>query len=348
MSEIRFNPVDAVNVIISEERSERPFSVSGSRDFSAGSDESLNCPFCEGNEDSTPKEVYALRDKRYGPDQKGWKVRVVPNKFPVLGSDQDAAGVNAVTGFFKRRSGYGIHEVLIETPVHGITLGELTEQQIRNVLSTYISRLNTISRMAGIKYVSVFKNHGARAGASLEHEHSQIIATDFIPSFINRRLKNLTHYYNNEKSCMICDIVDNEILKDQRIVYNSKRFVILTPYWAGVPFEVWIIPKVHNHLFSRVSEDELADLAATLKLHLMVLKSFMGDIPYNMVLNLLPLFQGENAEDNVLNNAFHWYFTIMPRLNTMAGFELGTGVNINTASPEYVKAILKNEIKSII
>ncbi len=348
MSDIRFNPVDGVNVIISEERSGRPFSISGDKDSSVPSEGGRDCPFCEGNENSTPKEVYALRQKGSSPNQKGWKVRVVPNKFPVLTPDPVKSSENSGNLLLKSHAGYGVHEVLIETPAHGRTLGELPEEQIKNVLSTYIRRLNTISLDTDIKYVSVFKNHGERAGASVEHSHSQIIASDFVPDFIERRIENLSNYYNSNESCMICDIVDNEIRTDKRIVYNSRKFVILAPYWSGMPFEVWIIPRKHGHRFRLVSGGDLDDLAATLKLYLLSLKSFMGDTPYNMVLNLLPSFNGENTEEDVLKDAFHWYFSILPRINMIAGFELGTGVNINTVSPEYVRTILKQEIKSII
>lgn len=347
MSEIRFNPIDGTSVILAEERSGRPFKTFVDKDFK-DTENHLNsdCPFCEGNEAKTPAEVYSLRDKGTQPDKKGWKVRVVPNKYPVLDAGEEAHILN--TGLFSKGAGRGAHEVLIESPEHISSMAELSTEQIYYVLSTYRVRLDALLAQSDNIYVSIFKNHGAEAGASLPHSHSQIISTGFVPEKVKNRVRNLEDYYNSEKSCMVCDIIREEMSSDERILYISENFIVLMPYWAIMPFEALIIPRYHNHIYNSASDDELLDLAGSLKTYLLSLSSIAGDFPYNIMMNLPPLVRDDRTFGEILIKSFHWYIMIVPRSTKLAGFELLTGVNINTISPEYANTILKKEIKSII
>lgn len=347
MSEIRFNPIDGTSVILAEERSDRPFKTFADKDCKdTGNHLDSDCPFCEGNESETPAEVYSLRDNGTQPDKKGWEVRVVPNKYPVLDTCEEALITN--TGLFSKRPGRGAHEVLIESPEHISSMAELSIEQICNVLLTYRVRLDALLAQADTLYVSIFKNHGAEAGASLPHSHSQIISTGFVPERVKNRVRNLEDYYNSEQSCMVCDIISEEMSSDERVLHISENFIVLLPYWAIMPFEALIIPRYHNHNFSGASDSELLDLAGLLRTYLVSLSSIAGDVPYNIMMNLPPLAEDDRTFGEVLRKSFHWYLMIVPRSAKHAGFELLTGVNINTISPEYANTILKKEIKSII
>lgn len=347
MSEIRFNPIDGTSVILAVERSERPFQTFSDKDCKdTGNHPDSNCPFCEGNESDTPAEVYSLRKNDSQPDKKGWIVRVIPNKYPVL----ETGGVVQVanTGFFSKSPGRGAHEVLIESPEHISSMAELSTEQICNVLSTYRVRLDALLAQANTLYVSIFKNHGTEAGASLRHSHSQIISTEFIPEKVKNRVSNLEDYYNSEQRCMVCDIIREEMNSDERVVHISENFIILLPYWGIMPFEALIIPRYHNHIFSGTTDSELLDLAGLLRSYLLSLSSIAGEVSYNIMLNLPPQAEDDGTFGDVLRKSFHWYLTIVPRTASLAGFELLTGVNINTISPEYANTILKKEIESII
>lgn len=345
MSELRYNPIDGNNVILAEQRSGRPF-VKKVNESIANESDNHDCPFCEGNEKLTPPELYSIRNNSK-PDEPGWKVRVIPNKYPIVDQSAETRELQNqelfCSGVVK-----GYHEVLIETPFHSKCLHELHQEEVANVLCVYRERARTLSAIQGIAYVSIFKNRGEHAGASLPHPHSQIIATNIVPDLVKRRLENLYNYYCSKKNCMICDIVKDEIKSDQRVAFKSRRFVILLPFWSASPFETLIIPIKHESRFELTTDSEIADLADTLKLYLCALESLSGSVPYNLMLNMLPSEEHVMTVDDSEVPAFHWYFKIVPRITKTAGYELHTGLYVNSLSPENAKTILKREFKSII
>jgi len=345
MSEIRFNPIDNKYVIISQERSRRPSDYFSEKKHDRGTSPD-SCPFCEGNEGLTPPEVFSLRDNDSVPDQRGWKVRVVPNKYGVLEKSKKYVPLNE--GLISRTEGSGFHEVVVESTDHSRSLGELTAEQIYCVFITYQKRLENFSCLLDEGYVSVFKNHKYEAGASLSHPHSQIIATPFIPSVVMKRLENLKNYYISRNSCMVCDIIETEIKEKSRIVYQNEGFILLAPYWSAMPFEVTVIPRYHSSDFLEIKRTDLIGMAEILKSYLMSILSLIGDIPYNIMLSLMPVSNRKLKEHYKLRNSFHWQLTVFPRVNRIAGFELQTGTYINTTAPEDAADVLKYEIKSII
>ena len=196
MSELRKDPVIGRWVIIATERGKRP------TDFVsiAQSEESVYCPFCEGNENMTPAEIYAIRDSNSLANSKGWKIRVVPNKFPALRVEGtvDREGM----GMFDKMSGIGAHEVIIETPKHNDNLHQRSTQEIVNILDTYQKRHVDLMRDARLLYALIFKNFGERAGASLSHPHSQIIATPVVPKRVREEINGSLEYYDYKMRCV--------------------------------------------------------------------------------------------------------------------------------------------------
>lgn len=349
MSVIRYNPIDQSSVIISEKRTSRPSDYRKDNRSKQEDTYRKDCPFCKGNEDMTPREVYSVSHNSCEVAGAGdWVVRVVPNKYGIFSNGNEAER-NKSFFPYSDRTAKGYHEVVIETPKHGKSLGDLEPSEILNVLSAFKHRITCLSDKLECGYVAVFKNHGTEAGASLKHSHSQIIALSLIPERIERQIEAGISYYRGRKSCIICDTIAYEIKKGLRIVRETEQYVMMVPYWSGVPFEVSIVPKNHSYDYTAVTGVDLNELSHMLAVYLSALKRIGKDIPYNIMLFVSPVDKKTGKYDNELFfRSFHWHIMILPRINKIAGFELLTGIYINTQTPENSAKILRNKIQEMI
>ena len=324
MPELRKDPVVGRWVIISTERSRRPTNFTPVTMEKSGS----YCPFCPGNEDKTPPEVYAYRADGGAANSGGWTVRVVPNKFPALQIEGtlDRRG----EGLYDKMNGVGAHEVVIETPEHTHDLADLPADDLEQVLIAYRERALDLHRDRRFRYVLIFKNHGAQAGATLEHSHTQLIATPIIPKILMEELEGSRRYFELKERCVFCDIVQQESTDNngRRVVAMSERFIAIEPFAPRFPFETWILPRRHDASFLSVSESgEFADLARLLKETLQRLNFALNRPPFNFVIHTAPVADGEIEY-------YHWHLEIMPSLSRVAGFEIGSGFYINPTPPE--------------
>jgi UDPglucose--hexose-1-phosphate uridylyltransferase len=324
MPELRKDPVVGRWVIISTERSRRPTNFEPAPPTKSPS----FCPFCPGNEDKTPPEVYAYRPGGGPANSPGWQVRVVPNKFPALQIEGqlDRRG----EGLYDKMNGIGAHEVVIETPRHDQDMADLPVEHLRQVLVAYRERMLDLHRDRRLRYVLIFKNHGAQAGATLEHSHTQLIATPIIPRILQEELDGSRRYYELKERCVFCDIVQQETADNnaRRVVATSERFVALAPFAPRFPFETWILPRRHDAAFQSIAEaSEFEDLAALLKDVLQRLNLALERPPYNFVIHTAPVSDGDLEY-------YHWHIEIMPKLTRVAGFEIGSGFYINPTPPE--------------
>ncbi len=321
MPELRRDPVIGRWVIISTERGRRPMDIPTPE----AKKQPGFCPFCEGNEDKTPPEVFAFRAPSTRPDSPGWTVRVVPNKFPAL---QIEGSLNRrADGMYDKMNGIGAHEVIIETPDHTKETSQLSGENVRRVLSAFRERILDLKKDARFRYILVFKNHGISAGASLEHSHSQLIATPIIPKRVAEELDGSKQHYDLKERCVFCDILQQETSDGKRIVIENDEFVAVAPFAARFPFETWILPRVHGAAFEAIEEVHLALLAETLKETLMRINIALNYPSYNYILHSAPCKTPELEY-------YHWHIEIMPKLTRVAGFEWGTGFYINPTSPE--------------
>jgi len=230
MPELRRGATNHRWVIVAPERARRPsdFEQKGAAQAEQAPG---NCPFCAGNEDQTPPEVYRV------PDGDNWHVRVIPNKFPAL-EDYAELGREPVDGFYDRMHGVGAHEVVVESPDHNKTIPDLPEDQVVRIVDAYIRRLKSLMENPWLRYVLLFKNHGKEAGASLHHPHSQIIATPIVPQEVRNSLNIAKAYYDRKERCLFCDIMLTELKSGERIVDDQDGFVTWAPYDARFPFEL--------------------------------------------------------------------------------------------------------------
>ncbi|HTR97548.1 MAG TPA: galactose-1-phosphate uridylyltransferase [Candidatus Acidoferrales bacterium] len=324
MPELRKDPVVGRWVIISTERSRRPtnFAPDSTARTQAFS------PFAEGREDMTPPEVYALRPAGGKANGPGWTVRVVPNKFPALQVEGslDRRG----EGLYDKMNGVGAHEVVIEGADPERQLADQPIEHIQQVAIAWRERMLDLKRDKRLRYVLVFKNQGAGAGATLEHPHSQIIATPIIPRMVQEELDGSRRYYELKERSVFTDILDQEMSEGngRRLVSTTERFVAIAPFAPRFPFETWILPRSHRSSYHTIDDaDELLDFARILKDTLMRLDIALDHPPYNLVLHTAPL-----GDDDL--PYYHWHVEIMPKLTRVAGFEIGSGFYINPTPPE--------------
>ncbi len=320
MPEFRQNFASKEWVIIATERAKRPGEFSSNRDRRPEPPSHVpECPFCEGNENKTPPPKLVIED------DESWKVRVVANKFAAVNENLDRTMHKE--GLFVKIDGYGIAEVVVETPDHSKTIGTLSMEEVFDVLLAYRSRYQSIAADPNVALINIFRNHGPKAGTSLEHPHSQIIATPIVPPHVRDPVIKLMRAYDTYGTCIYCDMLEAELKAKERVIMETRHFVALSPYAARSPFEVRIYPKRHSAVFGSVTDAELEDLAETLRVTMKKIYVGLDNPDYNYIIHSAPL-------DHYDSRFFHWAIIIVPRLTTPAGFEMGTGIYINITLPE--------------
>lgn len=329
MPELRKDPIVGRWVIISHERAKRP------SDYQYAEQKVAKpgvCPFCEGHEAMTPSEILAYRDRTSAPNGPGWRVRVVPNKFPALTIE---GGLNKRgEGIYDKMAGVGAHEVIIESPKHLISMAEMSEEAIREVLWVYRDRMVDLKKDTRLVHGILFKNVGDSAGASLEHTHSQLIVTPIVPISVWEEMTGALEFYNYRGRCIYCDIVHQELATGSRIVLDSPHFCAFCPYASRFPFEIWIVPKSHSSHYENIPKSSVDDLAYVLGAALTRLERALDKPPYNFIVHTSPFDLQELPH-------YHWHIEVIPRMTKVAGFEWGTGFYINSVTPEDAAAFLR-------
>ena len=331
MAELRQNLVTKEWVIISTERAKRPHAYIEAATRVITETQALyeaNCPFCPGNEELD------LGIEQY-PTEGPWQSRVVYNKYPAL--SQGVGLTRTFDGVYRRISGVGHHEVVVESPRHNTTLALMRPQELEILLRTFYNRGWSIRKDSRIEQIIFFKNHGERAGASLKHPHSQIVALPVVPNNIRDRIDQARRYFDDTGNCAYCVMLENELESKERLVATSEHFVAFVLYAAPSPFSIWIVPRKHTVSFLYSQPEELADLAHILRDVLRRLYIGLRDPAYNLIIRTAPVKE-------ISNDFLNWYISIIPRLSRTAGFELGSGIYINPTIPEESAAFLR-EVK---
>jgi len=334
MSEIRQDGATKRWVIMATERAKRPSDMAapppGTSDRQA---RSADCPFCPGNEAMTPPEVLAYREAGGEADSPGWQIRVVPNAFPALSPVGEVA-VHDPHGF-TWLTGVGRHEVIIETPLHDARPDDVDLDGVARVLEAAAERFDALRQDTRLSYIAFFRNHGRAAGSSLTHPHTQIIATPIAPTNVREEIEEARRYYDDRMTCVYCATIRQEAKAGDRVVLDTDHFLVFEPFASRWPFETWIMPKEHASVLAGTDPSRLRPLAHALHKALKGLYDALGDPAYNLVLHEAPL--RDTCEDY-----YHWHIEILPRLATAAGFELGTGIWINSVLPEQAASYLRD------
>jgi UDPglucose--hexose-1-phosphate uridylyltransferase len=329
MPELRKDPILGRWVIISSERVNRPTDFHRPRGRKPGGG---FCPFCAGNEYTTPTEILAYRPEGSAPNSPGWSLRVVPNKYPALQIEGSLDPVGEE--LFLKTDGIGAHEVIIETPEHEQSLSTLSLKEVEALLWAYRSRMVDLEGDSRLQYVLIFKNQGPAAGATLEHSHSQLIALPIVPKHVREEVDGSLSYHRRNGRCVYCDIIAREGELRERVVAENEHFVALCPFASLFPFETWIVPKSHIAHYEH-SSAQLPSLAALLRESIRRLNAVLDEPDYNYVIHTSPLRAGDLAH-------YHWHLELIPKVSQVAGFEWGSGFYINPTPPEEAAASLRN------
>jgi UDPglucose--hexose-1-phosphate uridylyltransferase len=330
-------------VVIATERSRRPTDFAKQKTAQA---QSSVCPLCVGNEHMTPPAVMLYlkqngeikKDKDHnGQRPKNWLIRVIPNLYPAFAPLEEQADQAQIIKSESYGFAIGHHEVLVESPNHDEDPADAELPQLKLLINAYIDRLRDLAAKSYVQYVSIFRNYGREAGASLSHAHSQIIATPTVPRIPAEEMAASKNFYDQHQKCVFCDIIEKET-KSPRLILENSHFVVFAPYASVHPLEFWILPKKHGVNMLGLSKAEIEAFAETLKTSLKALKDLVNDPPYNYAFHL--------SINREARDYYHWHLEIYPRLSIWAGFEKNTGMYINTVKPETSAEELRKTIQA--
>jgi UDPglucose--hexose-1-phosphate uridylyltransferase len=331
MGEIRQNRITREWVIFAPERGKRPHQPGEAQGSKAQRPRRReDCPFCPGNEDNLTVILHRMPGPEAGEDS--WQIRVIPNKYPTLTADQEPR--RRAEELSIRMPGYGRQEVIVEHPRHDLDPSGMSDGEVARLVDAYQLRYRAAMEDRNVNMVLIFRNHGSKAGTSLRHPHSQLIASNVVPAHIRKREWIAQEYYDERGNCLLCDLLAAEREERVRLISETPDFTAFVPFAAGVPFEVWIVPRTHRAGFASVTAGEREGLAEILRQMLKRLKAGLDDPDYNYIINSAVRYKAEEPH-------LHWWLQIRPRLVTPAGFEIGSGMLINPTLPEKNARILR-------
>jgi UDPglucose--hexose-1-phosphate uridylyltransferase len=339
MSEIRYNRLEDSYVIIAPERLHRPDYMA----WRKGDESVLSCPFCEGNESKTPPEIYAIRDYegRFA-DEKGWSTRVIPNLFKAV--QIEAPYLLKQVGANKVWDGFGAHEIIIDTPNHLHAMSEWSQRTFFNWLKTIQTRIHDLRNDSRIAYISVFKNHGASAGASQSHPHTQLIGLPIVPKNVARKYERIHNYYMSSGRILVDDIIEEERLDGSRVVIETDSFIAFCPFASEHPFEVMITSNLVPAELDKIGDNELEELSALLQELFKIMELQLGNFDFNLSISVSPMKKPFDPDSNLKQVPTVCRFTIriMPRIYRHGGFEIATATMINPVQPEHCAQLLRD------
>ncbi len=323
MSEIRQDPTTKEWVILATARGKRPSDFAQRVLRPEKPAFVTTCPFCPGNESMTPHAVLSYRGDS---NDISWQVRAFANDYPAV-TPGGGSLRKTKQQLFLTLDGIGCHEVIVENPIHNTHLALMNDFEVAEVLRAYKERYEAAVQKPFVKAAFVFKNHGRGAGTSLDHPHSQVIATSVVPRHTIMLYEVATAYYADNGRCLYSDVMERELESGTRIIMNTEKFIVFHPFASYRPFETWIMPKANQAIFNQISLEDIRDLAQVVRITLMKLYHGLDDPDYNIVIDSAPVGE-ERAE------LYRWHIRIIPRLTEAAGFEIGSGIFINPALPE--------------
>lgn len=314
--DLRIDPITGEPILFATKRAQRPHFGAGKPvhppiDKARPHVAKKIDPFAPGNESNTGAEFWAdAEDPNRLPNTGGWRVRVVPNKFPITDH----------------------HEVVILSPKNNIDLDRMSRKQVERIISAYLARTKDLEPKGN---VLVFCNHGPQAGASIAHPHAQIIVFPAIPPMVQDEVNAVGAYYKKHGNCIYCHMIDQEIRRKNRLVWQNDEFALICPEGSGWPYELALYPKMHQASFSSLKPQQASALAESLQVMVGLYNTILKDPPYNYWIH------------SVKGHFFHWHIEMVPRTKTLAGVELGAGLMVNDrATPEDAAAQFREVLKN--
>jgi UDPglucose--hexose-1-phosphate uridylyltransferase len=327
MPELRQNIITGDWVVVAPERAKRP------KDFIIPKSVTIantNCPFCVGSDGyKQNKNLIKLETK---------DIYVVENRFPAFVEDESKKSIRSFypeEGFYRARASVGDHEVVIIKD-HTTSLLKFSKQLMNEMFEVFRERYVWMKEHEKVASILPIYNHGAEAGASLDHPHAQIFASGIIANEVNRELEGADRYYGINGACVYCDIIMHELKENVRVLYENEHFVAFNFYAPRFPFETWIMPKKHESQFEETTKTSMTDFADAMTKVCGMIDKTLENPPLNFYIHTLPTIH-ENSD------SFHWHIEIAPRVSRYGGFELSSDIIINTMPPEEATGYLKEK-----
>lgn len=334
-SELRLDIVSGDWVVIATGRAKKPKMFKSERKRRIEETPQEKCPFCQIETQEKPFLIFS-RGKKIPINKeisKNWSTVVIPNKYPVFIQNKN---LDAKTeGPYQIINAIGYHELVV-TRDHQKSMGQFNTRQVKEIIDVYQERCRDLMKKPSVHYVSIFHNHGAEAGASQYHPHSQIVAIPLIDADLRNSLTNSQKYFENYRECIYCQMNDFEIKSKKRIVFENKDFLVICPFASKSAFEIIISPKKHLSYFEKITEREKWYLSEAFQVAFGKLYKGLNDPAYNFYLKSSPC-DGKNYD------FYHWHWTILPKTATWAGFELGARMEISTIAPEKAAEYLRKQ-----
>lgn len=330
-SELRKDLVSGEWILVARGRRKRPHEfVKQSIAESVGAE---GCPFETSHINGMSPVAWYARPGAQNDVLEEWFVQAIPNKFPALAPHkQSSCPLRTSHGIYTYMPGVGYHEVIVTRP-HERSWGQMTQKETELVIRAYRDRYTALQKDACVTYILIFHNHGAQAGASIAHPHSQMVALPIIPPDVERSLRGSRRFYEENHSCIHCYMIDWERKTNERIIYENEAFLVMAPYASHVSLEVRVYPKEHNPHFELITERQIPFFAEAMVTTLSRLYKALNDPPYNFFIHTAPANQ-----DSIEH--YHWHAEILPKIAVSAGLELGTGMDVVVVAPEDVPQIL--------
>ena len=335
MTEIRRDPITGRCAIVVPGRSARP------NDYAIAPPNVAmdpKCPFCEGSEAKTPPEIAAVAPAGRSPNDRGWHVRVIPNRFPTVASEPFVPPSGESSRGFESRPAFGYHEVVIESPTHAPLLPYLSREQVGRALRMCRDRLRDLSSRALVGSVTLFENSGPESGGSLWHPHAQLVTVPELSPSLEEEMEGAERLRDRTGvDCAFEEVRHEELRDGRRVLFDAHGFVAFAPFASVVPYEARLMPTRHSPSFADATNDEIEGLADRLPALLRALLSILPGSSYNFVVRspvgLSPAY-----------HRYHWHMDVLPRLVRPDGFDLGSGFAVNTVPPEVAAEALRSAL----
>ncbi len=256
---------------------------------------------------------------------------IVANRYPAFDGDESLA-VRNLGPVHVQAEASGIHELLVYSSEHSADLGTLDDDEITTVMHLLRKRFVEHASEPHIRYTQAIVNHGREAGASLAHPHGQLLGMPFVPGEILDEERAFARFSGG---CILCATVEAELVDDARVVLSNDECVVVCPFWSGSPYEMLVIPRSHEVHLQDAGATELGGVGRAVRDAIVALHRAHGDVAYNVFVHTAPHHHG---------GPFHWHLHLAPKLITVAGFEMGTGVMFNIVPPEDAAAHLRSVI----
>lgn len=326
-SQLRQDVITGDWVVIAVGRGKRPDDFKESEP-AIKDDNPDDCLFCEPEKTGQEKDVLI-----YETSEKEWTLRVFPNKFPAFSRPTGGKINHKEEGPYFWMDGVGYHEVIV-TRSHYNHIGKMDSLQVAELFDAYQTRYLDLMNKKSVRYIDIFHNHGKKAGASIAHPHSQLIAIPVVSPYINLELNGSENYYRHNKKCVFCDMVSWEMEHKERIIFENDLFIAFCPFTSRAAFEVWVMPKKHNPYFERMNDEMKIQGGEALHEAIKKIGKALNEPAFNFYIHTSPC-DGKDYPH------YHWHIEILPKTSVWAGFELSTGIEVSTIEPEIAAKTLR-------